>query len=151
MAATYRVATLRDVQAIGQCGAEAMLDDELFAALWPGRKEYPSHYAAYFARRARQRLVDQDIVTLVAELPITDGNGVVKKTIVGFAQWQRFGGDSVETRWNPLKACERRLLAFEEWVHSFFPPKVDPASDPEAVAAFSKDFEAQKHDNVGNN
>ncbi|KAK6540047.1 hypothetical protein TWF694_008878 [Orbilia ellipsospora] len=137
---TYRTATLRDVQGIAECAAEGMLEDELFAALWPRRKEYPSHYAAYFARRARQRLVDQNIVTLIAELPIADEKGVVRNRIVGFAQWQRFGGGSVETRWSPLKACERRLLAVEEWVTSFFTPKVDPASDPEAVSAFSRDF-----------
>ncbi|KAF3926821.1 hypothetical protein ABW20_dc0101442 [Dactylellina cionopaga] len=111
--ATYRTATLRDVDGIAACAADAMMEDDLFGALYPRRKSDPSYFLAYFKRRARLRIVDRNIVTLIAELPVVENSGVEKKKIVGFAQWQKFGKESVETRWNPLQ---------------------------EMVAAFSRDF-----------
>ncbi|EPS43548.1 hypothetical protein H072_2465 [Dactylellina haptotyla CBS 200.50] len=136
----YRVATLDDIDGIGECGADAMMEDDLFGALYPRRKSNPAQFSGYFRKRARQRIVDHNIVTLVAELPVVGEDGLERKMIAGFAQWQRFGGYSVETKWDPLKAAGSKIISFQDWAYSFIEPK-DETSDPQAIAEFMEDFE----------
>ncbi|KAK6506027.1 hypothetical protein TWF506_010953 [Arthrobotrys conoides] len=140
---TFRVATLADVDGIAECAAEAMMEDDLFGALWPGRKEHPDQFVGYFRRRARERILDHNVVTLVSEIPVQENGKEVLK-VVGMAQWQKFGRPSVETGWSAYKAAGSRLIGFQDWAYSWFQPK-ETASDPEAVAIFVKDFTEMEH------
>ncbi|KAF3929621.1 hypothetical protein ABW19_dt0210644 [Dactylella cylindrospora] len=99
---TYRVATLRDVDGIADCGADAMMNDQLFGAIYPRRKEDPYHFRLWFKKRAKKRLTEQNVVTIVAELSVVE-NEVEKKKVVGYAQWEKYGRESVETFRNPIK------------------------------------------------
>ncbi|KAK6524935.1 hypothetical protein TWF281_011825 [Arthrobotrys megalospora] len=138
----YRIATLSDVDGIAECAAEAMMEDDLFGALWPRRKEYPEQFVAYFRRRARERILDHSVVNLVSEIPVQENGKEVLK-VVGMAQWQKFGKPTVETGWSPVKAVGKRLIGFQDWAYSWF--ENDTASDPEAVAGFVRDFTEMEH------
>ncbi|EWC47076.1 hypothetical protein DRE_03445 [Drechslerella stenobrocha 248] len=130
MALQYRIASIRDAEQLADCAAEALVEDELFAALHPGRHTDLNRFRTHLKRRARSRLTDHTYVTLVAE---------EKGRIIGFAHWQKLGPGTTETRWDPLKACERRLMAFEDWILSFF-EGADPTVDLAASAAISSEF-----------
>ncbi|KAF3927026.1 hypothetical protein ABW21_db0204599 [Orbilia brochopaga] len=149
---TYRIATLRDTSQIADCGAASMMDDELFVALYPRRHADPARFRGYFERRARQRLTDHMCITLVAETDVEspkDGKSKSKR-IVGFAQWQKIGRPTAETRWNPLKACERQLITMQEWLSNLFGHQGElftvereaAISDPVALQAFYDEYDA---------
>ncbi|KAK6353105.1 hypothetical protein TWF696_005095 [Orbilia brochopaga] len=149
MAVTYRIATLSDTSQIADCGAISMIDDELFAALYPRRHADPARFRAYFKRRARNRLTDHMTVTLVAEMDDEAAKDGKSKRIVGFAQWQKIGQAAGETRWHPLKACENRLLAMQDWLAGLFGKSGElfgleseaAISDPEAMKAFYETYD----------
>lgn len=103
-APTYRVATLGDAHDIAECMADSMIDDGLFGAIYPRRKENLWYFKTFFKRRARARLCDPTFVTLVGEMPLAIGSdGSSKNMIVGVAQWQKFGAECEETKWSAVK------------------------------------------------
>ncbi|KAK6346332.1 hypothetical protein TWF730_010658 [Orbilia blumenaviensis] len=139
----YRVATLADVNGIAECSAEAMMEDSLFGALWPRRKEFPDQFVSYFASRARERILDHTVVSLISEIPVEENGKEVLK-VVGIAQWQKFGKQTPETSWSVYKAAGSKLNGIQDWAYSWFKPK-ETASDPEAIAGFVKDFTEMEH------
>ncbi|KAJ6263501.1 hypothetical protein Dda_2065 [Drechslerella dactyloides] len=94
---------------LADCGAASMIDDELFAAIYPRRHADPARFRACFKRRTRDCLTDHTFVPLVAEMDVSNGNadGGHAKQIVGLAMWQQVGRVTDETRGNLLRARDR--------------------------------------------
>ncbi|KAJ5344345.1 GNAT family acetyltransferase [Penicillium brevicompactum] len=61
-----RPACAQDLPGIADLAARAMLEDELFAYLCPGRYEHYSHFRYAFLRRLKTRLVTPRYVMIVA-------------------------------------------------------------------------------------
>lgn len=90
-----RPACAQDLPGIADLAARAMLEDELFAYLCPGRYEHYSHFRYAFLRRLKTRLVTPRYVMIVAVE--NEGSG---ESICGYALWNRSGSGADAVQWH---------------------------------------------------
>jgi len=101
-----RPCLLSDIPTATSLASQAFLNDALFAASNPHRKQYPQDFRASFAPRFRARILARNCLALVAETDPGDktAHGTVSAggEVVGIAFWVRDGDDG-----------ERRVNAYD--------------------------------------
>lgn len=89
-----RPARAQDLPDIAGLIAQAMLEDELYTWLCPGRYEHYADFRNAFLRRLKKRFVTVGYVMVVAVE--NSGNG---EKICGYSVWERLGTGTNAERW----------------------------------------------------
>ncbi|RMZ89900.1 hypothetical protein DV736_g2870, partial [Chaetothyriales sp. CBS 134916] len=130
-----RQASLADVQQVAQVFAAGFIDDDVFGRfMHPKRREYPADWLRYWQREIKQHLVDASALLYVR----TDASGIVK----GCCAMRRLGqGTQAEDR-----ASSASLVAGDNQTDQENDANwIDRSADPEAIAAFERNWEDIKH------
>jgi hypothetical protein len=89
-----RPARAQDLPEIANIIAQAMLEDELFTWMCPGRHEYYADFRYGFLRRLKTRFVTPGYVMIVAVEHSGD-----REEIRGYSGWVRYGTGADAVQW----------------------------------------------------
>ncbi|TGZ85712.1 acyl-CoA N-acyltransferase [Ascodesmis nigricans] len=98
-----RIATLADAEVIAEVQCAAFMEDRLFVTIYPHRKDYPEDFQRARAELTRQRLLDPNMITFVAEDEETG-------RMAGIAMWKKLNSSEPVNPHNGVLMDLERVL-----------------------------------------